>query len=113
MDQQKQVTLGEMMLWDALRDKKFRGLQFNKHTVIPLPRTTEREECYIADICCEEAGLIIKLDQNMRESLANHDFRREMLLNGMGFKVLHINKEFLAKSLGPVLFQIGIIIDAE
>jgi len=39
--------------------------------------------------------------------------RREMILNGMGYKVLHINKDFLPRGLGPVLLQIGTIIDSE
>ncbi len=79
----RQMTLPEVVLWQALRKSRLAGLRFRRqHPIGP----------YILDFYCPAAGLAIEVDGFAHDAAAQvrHDARRDAFLAGRGIRVLRI-----------------------
>ena len=77
----KTMTLPEVLVWQALRGKKLRGLQFRRqHPVGP----------YILDFYCAAVRLAVEVDGTTHELRADHDERRDGWLAKEGIRVVRI-----------------------
>ena len=87
-------TPAEVMLWDALRNRRLAGLKFRRqHPVGP----------FILDFCCPELRLAIELDGAVHTTQREHDAEREELLSAAGYTILRFPNEAIQHDLPAVL----------
>lgn len=92
----KNSTLGEVLLWNQLKNSKLKGYQFNRQK--PLDN-------YIVDFYCKKLNLVIEVDG------ITHDFpdeiikdeRRQKILEALGLKFLRFREEEVRKNMPIVL----------
>lgn len=92
----KNSTLGEVLLWNQLKNSKLKGYQFNRQK--PLDN-------YIVDFYCKKLNLVIEIDG------ITHDFpdkiikdeRRQKILEALGLKFLRFREEEVRKNMPIVL----------
>jgi very-short-patch-repair endonuclease len=97
-------TLGEIILWNELKQKKINGYQFYRQR--PLLE-------YIVDFYCPSLKLIIEIDgkyHNQGDDQINDDIRQEKL-EALGLKFLRFTEVDVMKKLGFVLECIEDFID--
>jgi len=78
----KNSTLSEVILWSkVLSKKRLLGLQFNRQK--PLLN-------YIVDFICKEEKIIVEVDgvTHNEKKVIENDFKRQMELESLGFKVI-------------------------
>ena len=69
----KDMTFGEVLLWNELKDDKFWGFDFDRQRCI---------DNYIVDFYCKDLMLAIEIDgmsHNFEEALANDEIRQSRL----------------------------------
>jgi very-short-patch-repair endonuclease len=87
-------TPAEVMLWDALRDRRLAGLKFRRqHPVGP----------FIIDFCCPEQRLAIELDGAVHAGQQEQDAARQALLEAAGYRLLRFPNEAVQDDLPTVL----------
>jgi very-short-patch-repair endonuclease len=91
---QKQ-TLAENLFWQEFRNRKFKGLKFNRQFPIIYQTTNSNEHFFfVADFYCFEKKLVVELDGHIHDLQKEKDFNRDKVIEGLGLKVLRIkNKE--------------------
>ena len=88
-------THGETALWsEALRAKKFYGLQFNRQYPI---------ENYIVDFICRKLKLIIEIDGASHNNKVEEDKERDRRLNELGYKVIRVGEGDVLNGLNNVI----------
>ena len=99
-DLRKCMTLPEVMLWQAVRGNRFKGLKFRRqHPVGP----------YILDFFCAERDLAIEVDgegHGLPDQVAR-DRRRDAWLTGRGIVVLRLPASYVIQCLSEALEMIG------
>ena len=81
----KNSTLSEVILWSkVLSKKRLLGLQFNRQK--PLLN-------YIVDFICKEEKIIVEIDgvTHNEKKTRDNDFKRQMELESLGFKVIRFS----------------------
>jgi len=97
-------TLSEVLLWQKLRARQFRGYAFNRQK--PLGN-------YIVDFYCRKLQLVIEIDGDSHfdaESVVE-DQIRQLILEKMGLCFLRFLDSDVKKSMPFVLQEIGSFID--
>jgi very-short-patch-repair endonuclease len=90
-------TQSEKLFWEAFRNRKFKGLKFNRQSPIIYDTANSNEHFfYIADFYCFEKKLVIELDGPVHDYQKEKDYSRDKVLEGLGLKVLRIKNEELA-----------------
>ena len=81
--QRREMSLPEVLLWQALRGKAADGLRFRNHH--PISRLT-------LDFYCPSAKLGIEIDgdAHSRGEQPEHDARRDAFLTSRGIRVLRV-----------------------
>jgi very-short-patch-repair endonuclease len=95
----KNLTEGELVLWEVLKDKKLCGRKFRRQHSIGY---------YIADFYCPSENLIIELDGQHHytpEGIAK-DIDRDSHLEMMNIKVLRFENKEILNNLTKVLQNI-------
>lgn len=98
-------TRTEHLLWQQLRDRRFRGLKFRRqHPVGTL----------VLDFYCEEARLCIEVDGAVHQTpeAVRRDADRDIALADVDIRVLRIRAEDITSNLDDVLARIGDTIDS-
>ena len=95
-------TAAEIVLWEALRDKKL-GVRFRRQHAI---------DRFIVDFVCLPAKLIVELDGGSHDGLEGRDQERDAILKSAGFRVLRFPNEQVLKDVSPLLRTIRISLDA-
>ena len=96
----KQMTNAETILWSRLRRGALGGHRFRKqHPVGP----------YIADFACVAAKLVVEVDGDTHgaDAAVVYDCRRDVYMNGQGWRVLRVTNEDVFKRLDDVLDRIA------
>ena len=98
-DQRKEPTRAESLFWQAVRNRRFRSLKFKRQLAIGP---------YIADFCCFEQRLIVELDGEPHDEIAQrlHDLRRDQFLRGEGYRVIRFTNDQVLTGLELVLRQL-------
>ncbi|WP_162419576.1 endonuclease domain-containing protein [Cyclobacterium roseum] len=97
-------TLSEVLLWQKLRARQFRGYAFNRQK--PLGD-------YIVDFYCKRLRLVIEIDGDSHfhaESVVE-DLKRQSVLEKMGLCFLRFLDVDVKKSMPFILQEIGAFID--
>jgi uroporphyrinogen-III synthase len=83
-------TPAEKKAWVLLKDRRTLGLKFRRQ--VPIDR-------YIVDFYCHEIRVIIELDGGVhdRPEQVKWDVERNIRLEELGYKILHITNEVIMK----------------
>ncbi|MGQ3096711.1 MAG: endonuclease domain-containing protein [Brevundimonas aurantiaca] len=104
-DLRRNLTLPEVLLWQALRRRGLCGARFRRqHPIGP----------YILDFYCDTARLAVEIDGSSHDTpdQARHDARRTDWLNRRGVAVLRIPARDVLTDLAGVLEEIGLRLKA-
>jgi very-short-patch-repair endonuclease len=102
--QRRRITPSEHALWEALRDRRFRGLKFRRqHPLGP----------FIADLYCAECHLAIEIDGSVHDApeARARDAERDEWLRARGVTVVHLPARLVLGQLGAALAAIGDALD--
>ncbi|MDR3694459.1 MAG: endonuclease domain-containing protein [Mucilaginibacter sp.] len=89
-------TLGEVLLWNELKNKQFYGYDFHRQK--PLLN-------YIVDLYCYELELVIEIDglYHNWEEQDNRDILRDNELSSYGLAILRFTEQEVRKNMQDVL----------
>ena len=93
------MTLGEVLLWNELKDDQFYGFDFDRQRCI---------DNYIVDFYCKELLLAIEVDgmsHNFEESFAKDDVRQRRL-ESLGMRFLRFSEWEVKRSMVDVIRSI-------
>ncbi|WP_208599091.1 endonuclease domain-containing protein [Desulfonatronum thioautotrophicum] len=90
----KAGMLHEVLLWQRLKGKQFHGLDFDRQKVIGN---------YIVDFYCASAALVIEIDGSSHDDKAEYDQQRDMFLESLGLRVVHIRAVDVLRNMEGVL----------
>ncbi len=95
----QRLTPAEKILWDRLRNRKFKGLKFRRQH--PIDR-------YIVDFICIEKKLVIEVDGEIhkRAEQKKYDCERTADLEGHGLKVIRFTNEEILSDVFVILKKI-------
>ena len=83
----KEQTKAEKIVWEQIRNRKFRGLKFRRQHVI---------EGFVLDFYCPEIKLGIEIDGGIHLKRKDYDELRREVIESEGITIVRItNKELL------------------
>ncbi len=91
----RHLTPAEKILWEELRNRKLNGKKFNRQHPIFYESVKNDHSFYVADFYCHECKLVIELDGPVHDYQEEKDYNRDLVLNELGLKVIHIRNEEL------------------
>ena len=80
-------TPGEAILWSKVLRARGTGYQFNRKFALQL-----KELDIIVDFICRKLKLIIEVDGSSHHSKGEQDYRRDKMLNDIGYTVLRLTE---------------------
>jgi very-short-patch-repair endonuclease len=88
-----------LVLWEALKGKKLRGLKFRRQHPIG---------SYIADFYCHEVKLVVEIDgkYHLEADQQEYDRNRTAVLKEVGVQLLRFQNEKVLNNLADVLMEI-------
>ena len=95
-DMRKNETKAESIVWDQLRNRKFKGLKCRRQHQIGL---------FIVDFYCDELKLVIEIDgkNHSVKRQQERDRDRTLDLENEGFTVIRIQNELIETSIQDFL----------
>ena len=86
------MTPTEAILWEILRNRKFKGLKFRRQMNIGP---------YIVDFLCKEYKVALEIDGGIHdeEDQKEHDLSRTIFLNELDYQILRIKNEDIYNNL--------------
>lgn len=90
----KAGMLHEALLWNQLKRKQFRGLDFDRQKIIGN---------YIVDFFCADKGVIIEADGASHQGREDYDTERDAYLKGLGLTVIRLDVKAILQDMGAVL----------
>ena len=90
------LTASERLLWEQLRDRRFRGLKFRRqHPVGP----------FVLDFFCSELKLAIEVDGgvHLRAAEVRRDRERQRILEEMGIQFVRLRTEAVEADVAAAL----------
>ena len=94
----KNSTLSEVLLWNALKRKQMRGLDFDRQKVI--------NNIYILDFYCPALRLAIEIDGCSHDHKYAYDAERDKYLAKIGIRVIRFDDLDVKTRIGGVLADI-------
>jgi len=92
----KAGMLHEVLMWNQLKRKQFKGLDFDRQKIIGN---------YIVDFYCAEKAVVIEADGASHQGREDYDAQRDAYLQGLGLTVIHIKvKDIFQNMEGVVAF---------
>jgi leucyl-tRNA synthetase len=90
-------TSSEKRLWRYLRKRQLGGYKFLRQKPFVYEKRDNQKYFFIADFYCAELKLVIEMDGKIHDFQKDHDYQRDLVLSGLGLKVLRIRNEELKK----------------
>ena len=90
----KAGNLSEVLLWQQLHNKQFKGLDFDRQKIIGN---------YIVDFYCASRKVVIEVDGESHNDKVEYDKQRDAYLSGLGLTVLHIADADVKNNLSGVM----------
>ena len=90
----KAGNLSEVLLWNQIKRKQFKGLDFDRQKIIGN---------YIVDFYCANLGVVIEIDGFSHASKTEYDKERDNYLKNLGLSVIHILDTDVKKNLDGVM----------
>jgi len=94
----KAGMLHEALLWNQLKRKQFKGLDFDRQKIIGN---------YIVDFFCAEKGVIIEADGASHQGREDYDAERDAFLSGLGLTVIRVAVKDILQDMEAVLVFLG------
>ncbi|MFO1369288.1 MAG: DUF559 domain-containing protein [Marinagarivorans sp.] len=91
-------NLAEVLLWNQLKSRQVRGLDFDRQKIIGN---------YIVDFYCAQIDLVIEVDGYSHEYTAEYDARRDKYLTGLGLQVVHLLDSDIKHTLDSVMIYLN------
>jgi len=85
----KNQTSAEKIFWSNVRNRRFKGLKFNRQFIIEHANSSY----FIADFYCHEFKLIVEIDGAIHKQQAEYDRIREDILLELGYRIVRFNNE--------------------
>ncbi|HJM11093.1 MAG TPA: DUF559 domain-containing protein [Candidatus Marinimicrobia bacterium] len=98
----KNMTLGEVILWQHIRRRQIKGYQFLRQK--PIGK-------YVVDFFCKELMLAIEVDGESHEGRQREDEERQEKLKKLGVRFLRFQDSHVKQDLANVLKRIEIWIE--
>ncbi len=90
----KAGNLAEVLFWQAVKQGKFLGLDFDRQKII----------CnYIVDFYCSTARVVVEIDGGSHVGKEEYDKERDAFLEGLGLTVVHVKDADVRRNLEGVL----------
>lgn len=87
----KQMTQEEVILWDLLRGRKFKGLKFRRqHPLYTHYNRQNEKHYYYADFYCAELRLVIEIDGPIHTTRIDYDRIRDARMLEARYRVIRI-----------------------
>ena len=90
-------TLSEMLLWNHVKCKQMRGLDFDRQKPI---------DYYIVDFFCSELMLAIEIDGDSHDDKGGYDEARQQRLESLGVRFLRFDDLDIKRNMEGVLSEI-------
>jgi very-short-patch-repair endonuclease len=97
----KNSTLSEVLLWNALKQKRALGFDFDRQKVIGN---------YIVDFYSPRLNLVLEIDGSSHDGKYEYDLERHKYLESFGLTVVHINDKDVKYKMNDVLNMLETLI---
>ncbi len=77
----KAGNLSEVLFWNQVKNKKFKGFDFDRQKIIGN---------YIVDFYCGNCQVVVEIDGSSHDDKADYDAARDAYLTSLGLTVIHI-----------------------
>jgi molybdenum cofactor cytidylyltransferase len=91
----RKQTREEALLWESLRNRKFKNLKFLRQHPIVYDKHRGGFRFFIADFYCAELRLVIEVDGPIHEFQQHYDKNRDAILRDLRMRVIRIKNEEL------------------
>ena len=93
----KAGNLSEVLIWQQLHKRKFKGFDFDRQKIIG---------DYIVDFYCLDCCAVIEIDGNSHNEKEEYDRERDGFLEGLGLTVIHIPAGDVLNRLDNVMLML-------
>jgi very-short-patch-repair endonuclease len=90
----KSGNLSEVLMWNVFKNKNFKHLDFDRQKIIGN---------YIVDFYCPNLQIVIEIDGNSHNDKQEYDETRDLYLNRLGLRVIHIEDIAVLNDLNQVI----------
>jgi len=90
----KNSTLAEVLFWNAVKNKQFCGLDFDRQRIIGN---------YIVDFYCAELNLVIEIDGESHDNKQEYDQARDDYLTSWDLSIWHISDTDVKCNINAIL----------
>ena len=90
----KSGNLSEVLLWNSLKNKQFKGYDFDRQKIIGN---------YIVDFFCTNRNVVLEIDGSSHDDKEEYDAERDAYLTGLGLVVIHINANAVLHDFDAVM----------
>lgn len=90
----KAGNLPEVLFWQRVHKKKFKGLDFDRQKIIGN---------YIVDFYCPNCQVVIEIDGSSHDDKQEYDAKRDEFLESLGLNVIHISAKDVLQELDNVM----------
>ncbi len=90
----KAGNLSEVLLWQQIKNRQFKGLDFDRQKIIGN---------YIVDFYCANFQIVIEIDGSSHADKQDYDCKRDAYLQGLGLGVIRISDTDIKKNLAGVM----------
>ena len=97
----KNSTLSEVLLWNALKQKRAMGYDFDRQKIIGN---------YIVDFYCAKLNLVLEIDGSSHDGKYLYDAKRHKYLESLGLTVVHILDKDVKMKMNDVLNMLETLI---
>jgi very-short-patch-repair endonuclease len=92
-ENRRNQTKAEKIFWEKVRNRKIKGLKFNRQFLLEYKQILGNKLYYIADFHNFENKLIIEIDGSIHQYQAESDREREEDIKALGYHVLRFTNE--------------------
>jgi len=90
----KAGNLSEVLFWNQVKNKQFKGFDFDRQKIIGN---------YIVDFYCSNCNVVIEIDGSSHDDKQEYDTARDLYLESLGLKVIHISVADVMNNLNAVM----------
>ena len=90
----KAGNLSEVLFWNQVKNKQFKGLDFDRQKIIGN---------YIVDFFCTNGNVVIEIDGSSHDDKVEYDSQRDAFLESLGLTVIHIPDIDIKRNLNGVI----------
>ncbi|WP_395092607.1 HsdR family type I site-specific deoxyribonuclease [Vaginella massiliensis] len=92
-------NLSEVLFWNQVKNKQFKGLDFDRQKIIGN---------YIVDFYCSNCQVVIEIDGSSHDDKVEYDANRDQFLEDLGLSVIHIPVNDIMFKLGEVMEMLNL-----